>query len=420
MAQAARWGVLARLGGGVAWALMLVGIPLYLVGLGANHMIDLQAYRTGGLAWLDGLPLYGDSYPYLLSGPRLPFTYPPIAAVLFGALAVIPLWLAQLLVTMGSFVALTGALLVVGAKLNIDVWLTLVAVAMAYFLEPAKSTLSFGQVNILLMALVVADCLTVRNRWLRGAMTGLAAAIKLTPAVFVLFFLVRRDWRAAVTTVVSFVLTGLLGLILAPQDTAQYWFHSLLEPSRAGGLAFATNQSLRGVLHRFDLPGDVESALWALLVAAVVAVALVGARRAVRAGDDVAALLIVAVTGLLVSPVSWSHHWVWVVPITVMLASRLLRARAWRHLPWLSLWVLVFWVNAFRWLPQTNDLEMRWTLVQHAVGDSYVLLGVGFLLVMAFGWRYEVRPMPTIPAEVAGSDHVADGHREVAQTGDLR
>ncbi|AHH94697.1 glycosyltransferase 87 family protein [Kutzneria albida] len=405
-----RWTGLARLGGGLAWSLTLIGILVLMVGLNANGMIDLQVYRTGGLAWVEGLPLYAKDFPGDLPGPRLPFTYPPIAAVLFGSLALMPLWLAKALVTTGSFLALTGTLLAATARLARPAEPVLVlgalAAVVAMLLEPVRSTLDFGQINMLLMVLVAADCLAVRNRWLRGTLVGLAAAIKLTPAVFILYFLVRRDWRAAVNTLASFVLFGLLGLVLAPKDTMNYWFDALLDPGRVGGLAYASNQSLRGVLHRINPPAMVESGLWALLSVAVVGIAVLAAHRAVKAGNDAAALVAIAVAGLLVSPVSWSHHWVWAAPALLVLAWALWRARAWKFAPLWGLALLVYTLGPFAWLPQEKDREMQWNLWQHLLGDSYVLLGLGLLIALAFFWRHDTKPEPA-PAPSGESVTVA-------------
>jgi alpha-1,2-mannosyltransferase len=410
------WTSRVRLGSGAAWVLVLIGIPVLLIGVIGSGMIDLQVYRTGGLAWVEGLPLYAKDFPGSLPGPRLPFTYPPIAAVLFGGLALMPWWLSQVLICLGTFLALSGTCLAVAAKLNRRPGLTpsiaAAAAIVAVLSEPVRSTLDYGQINMLLMVLVAADCLAVRHRWLRGVMVGLAAAIKLTPAVFVLYFLVRRDWRAAITTIVSFVFFGLLGLVLAPKDTMDYWFGALLDPSRVGGLAFASNQSLRGVLHRINPPATVELALWALLALGVVVLAVLAARRAVKAGHDVGALIAIAAAGLLISPVSWSHHWVWVAPAMLMVGWSIWRARAWRYL-WV--WLLagaVFCLGPFGWLPKEQDREMTWNLWQHLLGDSYVWLAVVLLVVMAFCWHYEAK---SDPAPVFGDEESV----EVAPTGSI-
>jgi alpha-1,2-mannosyltransferase len=160
------------------------------------------------------------------------------------------------------------------------------------------------------------------ERW-RGALIGVAAAIKLTPAIFVLYFLVRRDWRAAITSAATFAGLVVAGFLVAPGDSLQYWLHSLLNPDRIGDMSLSTNQSIRGLLRGLGLAPGVETLLWAALAAAVVATAVFVARRT---RDDLVALFVIAGAGLLASPVSWLHHWVWCVPVLVFLA---LRGNAW-------------------------------------------------------------------------------------------
>jgi len=372
------------------WAVTFVALPLYLVGLQHNDMLDLQVYRNGGLAWLNGVSLY-DGFPGPLPGPRLPFTYPPLSAVLFSLFASMPYWLTRALVTMVSFLALSVATVLVAGRLDRRLKWTLgpaVAVA-AIWLEPVISTFDFGQVNLALMALVVVDCLALRR--FRGVLVGLAAAIKLTPAVFVLYFLVKRDWKAAATSAASFVGFALVGFLFAPVDSREYWFSTVFDPSRIGGLAYMNNQSLRGVLHRLHPLPVVETLLWAVLTIMVLALAWRAARRA---ANDVIALTAIAVAGLLASPVSWSHHWVWAAPAFLALAWQLWRTRAWGWAPALLGALAVFCVAPFKWMPSSDDRELNWTLWQHIPGDAYVWLAIGMLTVLAFG-ASRSRPIST-------------------------
>ena len=377
--------------GFAVWAVALVALPVSRVGLGGSDMLDLQVYRNGGLAWLHGIPLY-EGFPGPLPGPRLPFTYPPLAAVVFSLFASMPYWLTQTLVTFASFLALTAVTVVVVGRLDRRLKWTLgpVAAALGLVLEPVTSTFGFGQVNLALMALVVVDCLAVRRY--RGVLVGLAAAIKLTPAVFVLYFLVKRDWRAAATSIGSFVGFALLGFLFAPDDSREYWFSAVFDPSRIGGLAYMNNQSIRGVLHRLHPLASVETLLWLALTLMVLALAW---RAAARARNDVIALTAVGIAGLLASPVSWSHHWVWAVPAFMALGWQLWRDRAWRYAPVLVGAVAVFWLAPFKWLPSSGDRELTWTVWQHIPGDAYVWLGIGMLAVLAFG-ASRSRPISTL------------------------
>src|SRR5262249_19523042 len=139
-----------------------------------------------------------------------------------------------------------------GARTRVAL-LAAAAAGAAPLLEPIRECVTFGQINMLLMGAITADCLLRRTPSPRGALIGLAAAVKLTRAAFVLFFLARRQWRPVLVAAASFVAAGLLGLVLAPRDTRAYWFGALLDPARIGGLAFTSNQSLRGLLHRLGL-----------------------------------------------------------------------------------------------------------------------------------------------------------------------
>lgn len=362
----------------VLWFVALAAVPVVLAGLG-SYYLDLQVYRTGGVAWLQGVPLYID-FPGTLDGPRLPFTYPPIAAVIFSGLTFLPVWAVNSLVVMANFLCLSVVCYLVVRRLTQRpdvVWTIAPAVAIgALALEPVLSTFLFGQINLVLMALVVVDVLAVRDpRW-RGVLVGLAAAIKLTPLIFLLYFLVRKDWRAAATSVITFVGLALAGFLFAAKDSAEYWFHALLDPSRAGGLAYMANQSLRGVLHRINPGQHAETLLWVGLSAIVVVLAVMAARRA---RNDVVALSAIATAGLLVSPVSWSHHWVWCVPAFFALGFvRQNRARV-----TLGALLVVFLARSFTWLPSTGDQEMTWTWWQHIYGDAYTWVAIGTLVLLA-------------------------------------
>ncbi|GGP50584.1 glycosyltransferase 87 family protein [Saccharothrix coeruleofusca] len=366
-------------------------------------LIDLRVYRVGGQAWLEGVRLYAEGFPKPLDGPALPFTYPPIAAVLFSVLAVVP-WSMAVLLWTGTGLALLALVCLVTARhvYGRGAQALLVGLGVAagsLVLEPVSATLDFGQINLLLMGLVALDCLLPRTRWPRGLLIGFAAAIKLTPAIFVLFFLARGRWKPVLTTVASFVGFGLAGLALAPTDTKQYWLDSLLDPGRVGGLAYVGNQSLRGVVHRLGLTGLAESATWALLSLAVVALVWVAVRRS---RDEVSALLAVAVGGLLISPVSWSHHWVWVAPGLILLTG-LVRARPPQALTALAVLLALFLIAPQWYLPHEADRELAWSWWQHVVGDAYVWAGLVVLAVLAAR-----RPATADAAADAAADATTD------------
>ncbi|MGO4203058.1 glycosyltransferase 87 family protein [Rhodococcus sp. TAF43] len=309
----------------------LFGIP-GLRDVGFYYRIDLDVYRLGGSVFAAGGPLYG-SMPPTQSGIGLPFTYPPLAAVVFSPMSAISLEAAGVVLTALSLVALFATLVLTLASIGISprstlVWTALAAAAAALTLEPVYSTLDYGQVNILLMVFVAADCLLKKTPWPRGMLIGFVAAVKLTPAVFVLFFLLRKDFRAAVTTGLSFVGFGAIGFVVARADSWQYWTDTLLDSGRIGGPAYPANQSITGVLARLGLDPSVRSVLWLLLSAAALVLAGVAMWRAFAAGAAALALFVNALLGLLVSPVSWSHHWVWVAPLLLLVGVEAYRRRS--------------------------------------------------------------------------------------------
>ncbi|MEU7527821.1 glycosyltransferase 87 family protein [Saccharothrix sp. NPDC042600] len=357
------------------WLLVMAAALAVVLVRSGTGLIDLRVYRVGGRAWLEGVRLYAEGFPKPLDGPALPFTYPPIAAFLFSLLALVP-WPAAVLVWTVVGLGLLTAVCVVTAqhlhgRVEKAVMLGLAFASGSLLLEPVRATLDFGQINLLLMGLVALDCLLPKTRWPRGLLIGFAAAIKLTPAVFVLFFLPRKRIRPVVTAFLSFVGFGLVGFAVAPTDTKQYWLESLLDPGRVGGLAYVGNQSLRGVVHRLGFTGFTETAVWGLLSLAVVVLVWFAVRRA---QDDVSALLAVAVGGLLVSPVSWSHHWVWVVPGLLLLVT-VSRLGA-------GLLSALFLVAPMWRLPHEKDLELTWSWWQHVVGNAYVWVGLVVLVLL--------------------------------------
>lgn len=171
---------------------------------------------------------------------------------------------------------------------------------------------------------------------------GFAAALKLTPAVFGLYFLLRRQWGPAITSVVSGIGATAAAWLVLPTDSRQYWTETISDPSRIGGLAYSANQSLRGFLARFT--GDpLQTTLWYILAAVtVIAVALV-MLRLITVGALTAAVCTNALLALLVSPVSWAHHWVWVLPMLLVVGVSLWTHRRTPPLPSPSPFSRYFW-----------------------------------------------------------------------------
>jgi alpha-1,2-mannosyltransferase len=367
-------------------------------GLGFGpYRIDLAAYRSGTWTWLRGGDLYGQ-VP-VIRGLPMPFTYPPIAAIVLAPLALLPLTAAGTVLTIGSIALAAVVLRVFLRRLAGPAagswWAVGWLLPAALLLEPVRNTLAYGQINIVLMALVALDCLTAEPRWPRGALTGLAAAVKLTPAAFVLFFLLRRDYRAAVTAGASFAVTTATGFALAGRDSVHYWTATVFQTDRIGGPAHAANQCIQGVLARagldpHTLPG---AAAWLALSAVVVIVACRGMRQALAASQDCWALSLNAFAALLISPMSWSHHWVWSAPALLVLADLGRRHRDRLAVAAAACGVVLFAAAPQWWLGKFAVPEQRWAAWQQVIGSSYVLFAALVLLLSACGLLARQEPV---------------------------
>ena len=209
-------------------ALVVVAAALPYLFLRNEMFPDLLVYRAGGQAWLSHIGLYGPDFPIRAHTPwGLAFTYPPIAAVLFSAFTLVPVKVAAVVVfalSSTAFVASAWIFGRYGVPEPMPALFFPVAVGAGLLLEPLLINFHMGQINTILILLIVADCLVPWKRWPRGVLLGVAASIKLTPLVFLLFLLVRRDWRALFTAVGSFAGVVLLGFVCARRNSMQYWF----------------------------------------------------------------------------------------------------------------------------------------------------------------------------------------------------
>ncbi|MFF4301266.1 glycosyltransferase 87 family protein [Streptomyces sp. NPDC001601] len=279
---------------------------------------DLRVYYGTVHTWVHH---GGRIYDYRVPGTTYGFTYPPFAAVGMLPMALVGLHLAIAASLLLNLAALAFVLrILAGPGWRRWGWYrwALALCGLALF-EPLRDTFSFGQVNLVLLALVLADCCLLRSgrgRW-AGAGIGLAAAIKLTPALFILMLLIGRKWRAAgVATAVALAATG-LAVWADPRASRFYWTQALWDTSRVGRLDYVSNQSLQGVLARLGHP---DKPLWAILVLLTLAVWAWRTRTAVAAGDWTAAFALTGLAACLVSPITWVHHLVWVLPSFVLLA----------------------------------------------------------------------------------------------------
>ncbi|MDT7783989.1 MAG: alpha,2-mannosyltransferase [Pseudonocardiales bacterium] len=295
---------------------LLIGLIGWLTGLHIG--LDSTVYRAGAVAVLRGEALYDQLTAIPSWSMDLPFTYPPIASVLFTPLTLVPVQLAWALLAAASVLG-------VAAVLRWTSGPSPLLFLLVFSLEPVWRTIGFGQVNVLLMAMVVFDLLRNDSRW-SGVLIGVAAAVKLTPLIFVLHLVVTGRLREAGRALGTFLGLQLLGFLLLPGDSLRFWGSAIFTGNNATGNGYFTNQSFSGVVQR--LTGGAPVLAVALSVVCVV-VAAVLARRAYLRGEPVVAMLITAGCGVLVSPISWSHHWVWVVPLVALLRSRAALVLVW-------------------------------------------------------------------------------------------
>ena len=337
--------------------LLVAALALYLADV-VTHvsymaaMRDLVVYRDGGLIVRHIAPAYDGhraSPLYDWTGPNgVQFTYPPFAAVVFAIASALPWTILRAAMTLASM-----------AALGLSVWLTFGALgyrsrpgarlgatagisALALLTEPVQQTLGLGQVNLLLMLLITADLLTGgalapggRTRWWHGIGIGIAAGVKLTPLIFIPYLLLIRRYRQAAVAAATFAATVAVGYAIMPRDSGDYWADRLfLNANRIVFLGTRGNQSLRGIATR--LAGSVTSGTTPWIAAAVLAVVagLLSAAVLYRAGHPVPAMLACALTGLLVSPLSWDHHWVWVALGLALLAHLGAQARGLARAAW--------------------------------------------------------------------------------------
>lgn len=364
----------------------LAGLPWLGREFGNYYRIDLDVYRLGGTAFAKGAEIYGQLPPTQIGNP-LPFTYPPIAAISFGPMSWVSLAQASIVMTVVSIVALFVSIAVTLRSHAIDRQATLVwggglALGLAMLAEPVFSTFNYGQVNLVLMALVLADCLLERTPWPRGLLIGFVAAFKLTPAVFVLYLLLRKDFRAIVVSGISFAAFTAIGFVLAFGDATKYWTEILPDSNRIGRPAYPSNQSITGFLARLGVE-DLRTPLWLLASVLVLAITVVAMRRALKADEPALALCANALAGLLVSPVSWSHHWVWAIPLLLTLAVLTYRRRSVLLGGWTVLGALMFhFAPHWRLAPGRYD-GLGWPIADQLVASSYVWWGLATLVLIA-------------------------------------
>ncbi|MGV0604678.1 mannosyltransferase [Mycolicibacterium sp. XJ1904] len=322
----------------------------YLVPNGANF-VDLHVY-VGGAGTLDQPGALYD-YVYAEQTPDfpLPFTYPPFAAVVFYPLHLLPFGLVALLWQLGIIAALYGVVRISQRLLGSgDRRIAMLWTAVGIWLEPLRSTFDYGQINVVLVLAVLYAVYSTRW-WLSGLLVGVAAGLKLTPAVSGLYFLGARRWGAVIFSAVVFVATVGISALVVGDETRRYFTELLGDANRVGPVGTSFNQSWRGGISRI-LGHDAGYGLAVVAGIALTAVLAILAWRAIGgASDRLGAIVVVQLFGLLLSPISWTHHWVWLIPLMIWLlhgplsALRGARVLGWG---WLALTLIgVPWLLSF-------------------------------------------------------------------------
>ena len=348
--------------------------------------IDLQVYVYAVKDMLAGRDIFATTTPFW----NLYFIYPPIAAILMTPLVFGPYLFWQVVWTGGLVWAQQSVLKRCGAPRG---WkLGLIGIAVLLAVEPIRTTLGYGQVNTILMALVVADLLPdapgERRRIPQGSLIGLAAAIKLTPALFVIFAFLIGKARVAITAMISFAVFTGIGAILLFRETLVFFGGLSGGDTRTASPLYTGNQSLLGVFFRLGDSSRV-TALVGLAVSAILAVlgCLVAAHWW-RQDEKAFAVALVGLTTCLASPLSWTHHYVWILPMAMAVLSPGVPRWA-RYLGgfWV-VWVCVCLPLAV--LPYGGGRERQFDFLQQVVADLGPI--VGLILVAGLAWQLVATP----------------------------
>ncbi|MBL7498979.1 DUF2029 domain-containing protein [Frankia sp. CNm7] len=387
----------------VAGLALGIGFALFFIIFSVVIRItDIQVYRMGGDVLLDGRDLYSA----VDTVKDLRFTYTPFAAMLFVPVSLLPselsqvVWTVVLLVSLYFFCAMSyEAALgpVVSRRL-------LVFGSLAGFtllLDPVRKNFELGQINLVLALLIMADLLGRGRRVPQGVLIGIAAGIKLTPLIFVPFLLLTGRWRGALWAGAAFAGTVAVGFLVAPGSSATYWGHVFLDADHVGGIPFVSNQSLLGVLARPMLGADGAEPLFMPLAAVLLVVGLVVSVLLFRRGLDLLGGLTCALTALLVSPISWSHHWVWMVPMLLYLSFHPNRPR-WGRVYATAAFTL-FALGPIWWFPNTHDLGLSYHGWRLVAVNCYFAAGLLLLALLTTCLRWpSSSALPRWPAAAPG------------------
>jgi len=364
---------------------LAVAVGVFLAFFAVRHgFFDLKVYY-GAINYRvhDG----GMLYDYLKPQSKYGFTYPPFAALVMLPMAVVP-WPVAIVISVVLSVAATVALLrwLVLPVARRHGWTPWFALAVAFLLvaafEPYRETVSFGQVNVVLLFLVALDLLVglrLGRRW-AGVGIGLATAIKLTPGIFIVYLLVTRRWRAAIVSMATATVATLVAAAVDPAASREFWTDALWDTNRVGSLSYISNQSLQGFVARLD-PDHPSTPLWLVLALVVFGVWVLR----VRVASLPEGLALTGVVGCLLSPVTWVHHLVWLLPaIILVFAAAVAEPRGSRRRRGLFLFGLVGYVLL------CSRLVWWWEFRSGGFGaflgsNAYVYVSLALLFFMPVG-----------------------------------
>lgn len=345
----------------------------------AGAMADFGIYVDGARAALHGGELYRD-------GPNA-FVYPPIAAIGFMLFLLGPTAGWKILWAIAGWAGIIAVVHRCGLRGRPA---SLVAAAAIATAVPVTLSTALGQVEILLTCLILLDIMPGapgRRRLPAGWIVGLMTAIKLTPGLFIVYLLLARRRREALVAIVTAVVLTAIGWAVLPGYSVFYW-HRLATTHSVGFESdpiYLDNQSFTGAAMRaFGLAtGPAIGTVVSVIVLVLgIAAALVLRRR----GEEALGIVLVGLTSALVSPVSWTHHFVWIVPLAVLLVQRVRREAHPAQSGWVlgigAVLVLWVWIAPYQILPAGGMQELDYSPGQVLLSAATPLLGAALLVAV--------------------------------------
>jgi alpha-1,2-mannosyltransferase len=351
----------------------VVGALLWLRwgGIRKGIWIDLDVYIRGAVAVMRHESLYG------VSVQGQPFTYPPFAALVFVPFELLGNVNARWALTVASMGCYVLVLVVCARRLRMNPAIAGMVGLAGLAFEPFARNILLGQINLVLVALVVVDCFVIPARY-RGMLIGIATGIKLVPGAFILFLVLKREWGAVLRAVAAFAVTVAAGAVIAPRDSWVFWSGGFINLSRFGPDAVirGDNQSLTGAFMRLAHDPSPAPILMLLMSTGIMALGLVAAKRQIDSGNDVTGVVCIGFASLLASPISWTHHWVGAVIALLVLVQG-------RHRVAAAGLSAIFVAGPMWFAPRGQLLELNHNWWQAAACASYVSVGLIFLIFAA-------------------------------------